>query len=156
MYHPLFSSTDSFCSHFSEYLHCPPSRTHHKRRLPHLQLLSHWGDPVLLIIPGLRKPCAMPATDGVLHLVSASHGVHHLKSLSCSQTASGLPNSHSAVGKSLGFGSWKQSRDFPGSQVNLELQQGMHGFRLTINILSKDGFMWREKDSAVSPVASWI
>lgn len=140
----FLSSTDSFTSHFSEYLHCPPCRTHHNRRLPHLQLLSHWGDPVLLNIAGPRKPCAMPATDSILHLVSGSHSVHHLKSLSWSQTASGFLSSHSAVGKSLGFRSWKQSRDFPGSQANLELQQGMHGFQLTFNILSKGGFMWRE------------
>lgn len=138
----FFSSADTFSSHFSKYQHCPPCRTHHNTRLPHLQLLSHWHDPVLLIILGLSKPCAMPAAKGILHLVSGSHSsIHHLKSLSWSHTASGLRSSYSAIGKSLGFRSWKQSRDFTGSQANLELQQGMHGFQLTINILSKDGFM---------------
>lgn len=104
---------DSFSSYFSLFLHFPACRTYYSS-LPRLQLGSHWADAVLLITTELQKPCATPAIDGILHLNPGSHSTEHLKSLSWSQTASGLPSSCSAVGKSLCSRSWKQSRNFPG------------------------------------------
>lgn len=94
---------------------------------------------------GWPSPTHCKADDGILHPVSGSLRVPHLKSLSSSQTPPGLPSCHSAESKSSGFRSWKQSRDFPGSQANPELPRGMHGFQLAISVLSKDGFMWRER-----------